>query len=706
MAPKTILLSLFAFALFASLSSATSTQCGLLNIDYSDLETITQGSSGGFTFTVYNAGESTQRVSASAVCDSRQLECSFTGVGDSTLIAPAQTLRFSLNTQSVGAAGSYQIPVEIRGGIGGSTTCTASTPLTLEVQSSISSAPSTPLTASITPDESVNARPGDAVIYTLTLTNNLNKRIYVSISSKGTNPFESTTSFSSSDVALEARQTKDVTVTVRLPPGTPGGAYLWIYYLDAGICCGYNFTLPVQEIRVQGPILNLQLLDAPLQDECTVVDAGQREEVEMALKNNGELTGPFTLAISGSRTVTNSVSISQTRVEPARGEQVPITLTIAPPLRTPLATYYYNLRGTYQGFTFLNRQFCFTVRGVETSSLQLPQQVIIERSRIATTTINITNNGSTTDEYALTPVQEGDLAIQPQPTSFRLTPGQTQTVTLTITSDLTTELGERTLLLTLDAQNYSKEIELNATVAATGKVGESLLTVTVDREIYIAPGQSKVVQVAVENIGQSVQRDVTLEVEGLDSALFSSESQTILPGETVIFELSLTLLQGLNQLPVNLTLQSGEEFVKTPLVLIASATANFEFTVDEIIENREGEITTSVDLLVTVRNAGLTPITQIGALINDVDYIYTQTPAGEFTLAGGESLQVRINVKPADRNVAAKNATLQFASAEGTSNPSTVVLPALTIPVTNLTWKAAIILLLLIGILLLLAKRD
>ena len=54
--PKTILLSLFAFTLAVSLVSAASAQCGLLNIDYVDSETIAQGEAGGFTFSVYNSG--------------------------------------------------------------------------------------------------------------------------------------------------------------------------------------------------------------------------------------------------------------------------------------------------------------------------------------------------------------------------------------------------------------------------------------------------------------------------------------------------------------------------------------------------------------------------------------------------------------------------------------------------------------------------
>ena len=706
-ATKITLATLLVLVAFVGLASAASAQCGLLNIDYVDQAAINQGGSGGFTVTVYNSGENTQRISASASCDNRELDCSFTGISDSTLVSPGERRTFSLDVQSTGPAGVYQINGELRAGVSGAT-CT--TPLTFNLNvGQVNASAANPLNAWIEPNESQNARPGDTVQYTIGLRNNGNKRIYAAISSMGTNPFESSTSLSASDVALEAGQTKLVTVNVRLPAGTPGGSYSWIYKVDAGICCGYSTTLTPVQINVQGPLLNIELRNAPLQDECTAVHAGESQTFNPSLKNNGNVKGPFELAITGSATATRTVTISQSRVEVNRGEETPFTLTIAPSARTPIGLYFYKLRGTYQGFTFLNRQLCFNVVGVETTRVAVPEEFTIEREHLSTTTINVTNNGTVADEYALTPEQMDttDLVVNLQPNTFSLSPGQTQTVTVTITSDLETALGERNLTIQLDAQNYSSNIELPAQVVASGKVGESLMEVTVDREIYAPPGASKVFQVSVENKARHVLRDVSITIEGLDASQFSAESQSIFPADTTTFDVTINLpANAASQTPVNITVRSGEEFVKIPAVIFASATANLVFTISQVIENKNSnDEVTSVDLLISVTNNGQTPVNNIVGIIDDNAYIYSQIPT-ELNLQPGETSQVRINVKAASGDTQNQDISLHLASEAGSTSPQSISLPALTVQPTNLTWKAVAILLLLIGIGLLIARRQ
>jgi len=711
---KHIIATLAVLMAFVGLASAASAQCGLLNIDYVDQAAIAQGGSGGFTITAYNSGESTQRISASAYCDNRELDCSFAGISDdSTLVAPGERKTFSLDVQSTGPAGIYQINGELRAGVSAAT-CT--TPLTFnlnvgQTNASGSSAGINPLNAWIEPNESVNARPSDTVQYTIGLRNNGNKRIYAAISSMGTNPFESSTSLSASDVALEAGQTKLVTVAVHLPAGTPGGSYSWIYKVDAGICCGYSTTLTPIQINVQGPLLNIELRNAPLQDECTAVHAGESQTFNPSLKNNGNVNGPFDLTISGSATATRTVTISQTRIEIKHGEETPFTLTIAPSVRTPIGIYFYKLRGTYQGFTFLNRQLCFNVVGVETTRVAVPEEFTIEREHLSTTTINITNNGTVADEYALTPEQmdTSDMVVNLQPNSFSLTPGQTQTITVTVTSDLETALGERNLTIRLDAQNYSSNIELSAKVVASGKVGESLMEVTVDREIYAPPGASKVFQVSVENKARHILRDVSITIESsdLDASQYSAEPQSIFPGDTATFDVTVNLpTNAASQTPVNITVRSGEEFVKIPAVLFASATANLAFTIFQVIENKNSnDEVTSVNLLINVTNNGQTTVNSIVGIIDDNAYIYSQIPT-ELSLQPGETSQVRINVKAAGGDTQNKDVALHFASQAGSTQAQSISLPALTVQPTNLTWKAVAILLLLIGIGLLIARRQ
>src|SRR3989344_6369619 len=100
---KYAFLTLFIFTVYAS---ALSTTCGLVNIDYNNDLTLNAGEQGSFTLTAFNRGTATQRISASAQCDPLQLQCSFTGISDSTILAPSEQRTFSLNVKPL-QSGTY-----------------------------------------------------------------------------------------------------------------------------------------------------------------------------------------------------------------------------------------------------------------------------------------------------------------------------------------------------------------------------------------------------------------------------------------------------------------------------------------------------------------------------------------------------------------------------------------------------------------------
>ncbi|MFH0713864.1 MAG: hypothetical protein V1722_04880 [Candidatus Micrarchaeota archaeon] len=698
---KYAFLTLFVFTVCAS---AITTTCGLVNIDYNNDLTLNAGEQGSFTLTAFNRGTATQRISASAQCDPLQLQCSFTGISDSTILAPSEQRTFSLKVKPL-QSGAYPITGEFHAGPSAST-CIA--PLTFNLNALDAQTQTIdPLTVSINPVDSQNARPGDEVTFTITLKNNLNKKIYAGLSSQDTNPFESSTTLSASNVALQSGETKDVVIKVRLPPGTPGGTYTWIYKVDAGNCCGFTSNLQAQ-ITVEAPRLSMQLLNAPVQDECKVANAGSTAAVPLIIKNNEETTGPFDLTIQGTNTVQNIVTLTEPRFTLLTGEEKPFQVNIAPLMRTPIDNYTYKLVGTYQGFKFLDRSFCFKVQGVDSINVTSSRNLVIERMRISNVQINVTNTGSTSDTYALSINPEAQLTAQLQPNSFTLAPGQMQTVAIAFTTNLQTPLGQRIVKLRVDGQKYSKNIDLNATVYATGRTGESLLKITSERQLNVVKGIAKTFNVTVENLGTEALRDVELTLNGIDLSWYVSENNTILAGDNEVFQITITIptTSEETQFETQLKAQSGREFVTTPLTISTSNVA-FDFTITQVIENKNaaGE-TTSIDLVLNVTNNGATTATQITPLINDLNYIYRQTPA-TLTLQPGQTAQVQINLKAGNENTQNATLSLQLSAQEGVSGAQTVQVPALTIiKDSNLALKIALILILLIGIFAVLAKTQ
>ena len=562
-----VFLFAFIFTIFGVSSvNAASTTCGLVNVDYNDNLTIgAGGETGSFTVTIFNSGTATQHISASAQCTPNALDCALTGIGDNTLLDAGQQKSFSLNVQS-STAGTYAIPAEFRAGPSAST-CTTQLTFNLNVLPAAGQTVQA-LNAWIDPATGQNARPADEVTYAIGLKNNVNKRIFASVASKGTNPFESSTSLSASNVALISGETKYISITVRVPPGTPGGTYQWIYHVDAG--SNYNaLDLPVS-ITVDAPILNLQLLNSPAQDQCTIVTASNVTSTPFSLQNNGELTGPFDLSIVGTSTVTGITTLTEPHFALQNGERKQFNINIAATPHTPIDNYTYKLRGNYQGFTFLDRSFCFKIQGITTVNVSAPRNIVIERTRISNTVINVTNTGTVSDQYALSIIPNSNVNVQIQPSTFTLAPGETQVVALAITSTLSTPLGNHPLTLRLDSQRYSKNIALNATVYATGRTGESLLRVTSPAEVKLSRGIAKAFNTTIENVGTTILRDVSITLNDMNDAWYASETHTILPGDSEDFITLVTIPVDTNdsQFSANLTATSGAEFVTSPIAYL------------------------------------------------------------------------------------------------------------------------------------------
>ena len=114
-----VLMFLFAFLALSLSADAVSTDCGLVNLDYNNNLVIATGETGSFTINVFNRGTTTEHISASAQCNPLELRCSYSGISDSTLLAPGQRIAVRLNVEAMSASGAFDIPGEFRAGPSG-----------------------------------------------------------------------------------------------------------------------------------------------------------------------------------------------------------------------------------------------------------------------------------------------------------------------------------------------------------------------------------------------------------------------------------------------------------------------------------------------------------------------------------------------------------------------------------------------------------
>lgn len=428
---KSVLAAAFLALLLAPLAAA---DCPFLAVSLLDQASVAKGNQAFFPISVTNEGLADALVMLSGSCPS-DLDCSFAPTPSYVTLSASQSAVFNLVAGTQDAdLGSHAIGLNIS--VGANPAPCYNKQLKLEVLA----APPQNLTRS---SFTVSLEPGglnssgwagDTLEYTVKITNNEDNVGYAELSLEG--PFADSTTFSASRVTIQPHATKEVKARVTIPPGTPGSVYDNVVLVKAtagGACCEQQYPLPLK-VCVFADNLRLAMYNEPV--SCTKATHNKESRIELELRNDGEISGPFRAYLVGSSKALGIMALSADLLEIEPGDRLPLTVSILPDQGAVLDTYYYSLKIDYLGFTVYDRPFCFTVSGVEDFAVDYNASSIIKRCKVETLPIYVTNNGTLADDYEIEAGNVSGMLIQPVPAAFSLSPGASKRVDVVISTTL------------------------------------------------------------------------------------------------------------------------------------------------------------------------------------------------------------------------------------------------------------------------------
>src|SRR3989344_5716394 len=351
-------------------------------------------------------------------------------------LAPSESKVFTFF--AIAPAGSYDFPLEIVSDSGAGS-CSESISLHLNVEGAQASAvPAFDITATISPEGLIQVFPGTKTAFDIVIRNGIGEEIVASRDAPST-PFDSGTSFSETDFKVAGGVTKVVKASVTLPPGAPAGDYDVIVRVQATTsCCVREFLLPIK-IRSISKKADLRLINPPL--DCISVKHGEREQVALGVRNDGEMAGPFTLSMNGDDEALKYVRLPLRQFELSPGERDYFNLTIFPSQFTPIDTYHFTLEARYLNLLLFQKEICYEVEGVSNVQLEKPEDARITRCETGAFKFKVRNTGTLEDEYAIEakPLVKAKPFLEPE--TFTLSPGESQIVNYIVKSSCNTPLG-------------------------------------------------------------------------------------------------------------------------------------------------------------------------------------------------------------------------------------------------------------------------
>ena len=508
---------ILALLLLASLAAAS---CEYLDVSVIDSSAVEAGETASYPVTLTNTGIGKQFVSLYASCPSG-VSCSFDPQPSYAELEPTESASFNL-LAAPESPGEYALSLDVSSGYGFES-CD-SIELSLAALSPQSGEVDEPFTITVEP-ETLNASgwPGDRLEFTVRIRNNLFDAGYAELSLEG--EFEESTRFSSSMLAVPAKDYREVKAFVQIPAGTPGGFYdssIRVRTTLGGSCCEEEYFIPLR-LCVFAKELDLELLNEPIQ--CIGVEHGSPEEWEIGVRNDGRVNGPFNVFIEGSDEVTGFVSVSPTRFEVVEGDKQYFTVSIAPDSSTVLDRYHFSLGLSYLGFTVFQEPFCVDVSGVQNFSVDAAGDFTVRRCRVETIPFTVTNTGSLEDDYQIELEDVPGMLVQAVPSTFSLSPGESRGVELVLSTSLYTapELGGYDFKIVVRSPRLAKRVTLPVELVSSEYPGESFLSIT-DKYFQAGPGAPAEFTVRVQNDKEEALRGVELFVEGLDDSWHSIET--------------------------------------------------------------------------------------------------------------------------------------------------------------------------------------
>ncbi len=626
------------------LAAFVAADCVFVSVSLLDEAIVEKGVQAAYPITLTNTGLSSTLVRLSGYCPSG-VDCQFNPSPAFVTLTPSQSETFNLLADTNDAAvGLHSIDLEVS--VGSVYTPCFEAELSLEVlaepQPSV-----TPDSFTVTVEpESLNASgwAGDVMEFTISIENNEPNTGYAELSMEG--PFAESTSFSASKVTVPAASTKEVIARVTIPPGTPGSVYANAFIVEAtigGACCEQQYALPL-DVCVFADELYLEVLNEPVL--CTQVTHEEETIIALELRNTGEISGPFHAYLVGSNEALSMMELSSSLIEIAPGDREPLFISILPSSSAVLDTYYYSLKIDYLGYTVYDAPYCFTVSGVEDFSLEFNESAIIRRCKIETVPFTLMNNGTLFDDYEIEVEAIDGLLVQPVPSSFSLSPGQSKAIDFVFSTTLNEapELGWHDLGFTVRSRRVTQAYELPFLLVSSEEQGESFLYLAPASDLTLVAGAHSVIVFAVYNSGGEDLHYVELEVEGIDEPHYAVETvpQDIPAGESRNYEVSFYLPQteeSFIDLSFRAYSQVTSEAVKEDYsVPITQLPVN---SLGVVVSNAAQEEEGALIIEVIVSNAGLTPLSGVQPAITG--YVVAAQPA-YFDLQPGESRSMTLRV--------------------------------------------------------------
>jgi len=662
---KRLLASLLALAFFVPLALAG---CPYLGVSLIDSASIQKGIDATYPITLTNMGFNPQLVKLSALCPD-DLFCAFDAAYATLVPSQSKTFLFNVDTSNA-KSDSYSIPLGIS--VGAQTQDCDTQTLSLAV-SDVPPAPSPqlpPFSVSMTPVENRSTRPGQTLEYEISITNNIDATAQSFAQLSAIGAFKDSTTFDFVDLNLNAFETKTIKAAVSIPPGTPAGIYNLLFNVRGVTNYGsqYTYQLPTQ-VFVFSKTLNLVLLDEPL--GCASVKHGDELQVKMRLRNDGEAEGPFSLAIEGTGEVKDFVSVSPQLLEIKAGDRQDVTISIKPTSGVLLDRYEYNFVLRQGGFTVFQKPECVFVWSVNDFSVIKKDKYTITRGSVdALVPFTIKNEGTLVENFSIEVRPPATLLVQPEPTYFRLSPGESKNATLVVSTSLQrTPLGAIKIPVIIRTSKVGKLFDFNLTLVSSDKQGESFLNV-LTQSLHALAGKQTQDSVSVTNVKATALHSVRLQLEG-DGKQWASVDpamQDIGPGKTavyrVFFNVPATEKEASLSAILHLTSLEGEELRYSVALYVSKP----QGAMDLLVQDTQF-LSDSNELVVTVvvRNTGaavldgITPAALTGFAISS-------TPSA-VSLAPGEERKMTLTVK----NPSGESVPIALRSNEGVQTPVTTV---------------------------------
>jgi len=498
---------------------------------------VVKGVNAVYPITVTNTGLNDQLVKLSGECP-EGLTCFFDPVSFVTLY-PTQFKLFTLSVDTANAIpGNYSIRVDTA--LGTQVTPCDSRYFQLEVKPAVPS-PSPRFTAILEPSENQSATPGDWIEYAISVYNNADEKGYASFKAVGA--FARDVVFSASTIRLAPFETKRVVAKVRIPPGAPGGVFDLLFQINAASESGVRYPLQLySQIFVFAPTINLQLENEPV--ECVTAPHEKETVWEMALRNNGEIEGPFSLELEGTSETLSSTKLSSELLEVAPGDKQYFRLFFKPSKSIPLDTYYLNLLVKYLDFTVMQKQVCFTVTAITGFLVKKLDEYTVVRSIVTPIEFTIANNGSVSNKFDLEVIPPESMLVQALPQSFSLSPGEERLVRLIASTSLErTPLGRNTVkVLIADNSGVKQAHYFNVNVVSSNRSGQSFFSILVP-ELRVTPGTPSTIFVEVKNSKNVPFHGVSLTLSGIPSTWYSIQpsSRDIPENGSAVYQIDFSI---------------------------------------------------------------------------------------------------------------------------------------------------------------------